>query len=337
MSHILAATVSNAGKIRCVNDDCFLCGSYVPDIFTIKMAGMDSIDHTWATTTKQTACLAVFDGIGEEGSGETAARMAAEALRGEVSRLASLPLDYIDSLVQRYTTRVNEQIRLAGENDPSIKGSGASFVSLFLRGSKAVVFNLGNSHAYLMRNNQIRHVSKHYWPDIVQSAAGSDHFLGRMPGDRPVSCETSGLFSLEDQDCLLLCTNGLAEAIDEVVMRDCLGMKDPQKAADKLVKQALEKGCPVNVTVMVIRWILEDQPYPKREFVPAETTRETHPRDEQKRRREIQLPAVTRPKVSPPKVKYQRLWEIFPYWMQIISLIALLILLVFLGWLLFRR
>jgi PPM family protein phosphatase len=330
----MAATVSNAGRIRCMNDDCFLCGSYVPDIFTIKMAGQNSIDHRWTTTTKQTACLAVFDGIGADGSGETAARMAAEALRTEINRLAALPLDYLDALVQRYATQVNEQIRLAGENDQSIAGTGASFVSLFMRGNQAAVFNLGNSQAFILRNGQIRRLSRNYWPDN-DHAAGDTHFLGRMPGNRPVSCEKSGIFPLEDQDCLMLCTSGLTDAIDEATIKECLGIAEPQKAADALVRNSMEKGCPVNVTVTVIRWTSADKPYPKHEFIPADIQHEPRPR-ETKPHPEIQIPAVIKPKASPVKFSYPRFWEIFPFWMQIISLIALLIVLVFLGWLLFR-
>jgi serine/threonine protein phosphatase PrpC len=63
--------------------------------------------------------------------------------------------------------------------------------------------------------------------------------------------------ALKDHDCLLLCTDGLTEMVDNQVIGKVLGSPQPAQAiCQHLVDRALEAGGKDNVTVVVARYRL---------------------------------------------------------------------------------
>ena len=61
--------------------------------------------------------------------------------------------------------------------------------------------------------------------------------------------------TLEDQDILLLCTDGLTDMVDEDFIQTTLaGDEDSKSTCRRLVEQALEAGGRDNVTVAMARY-----------------------------------------------------------------------------------
>ena len=87
MPYIRAITLSRTGKASHFNEDCFLSSGYVPDSFSMEMADQPVHEHQSAITTRQTACFAVFSGIGDKQAARLAAQTAAEELKDEVSQI----------------------------------------------------------------------------------------------------------------------------------------------------------------------------------------------------------------------------------------------------------
>ena len=70
-------------------------------------------------------------------------------------------------------------------------------------------------------------------------------------------------FSVAAGDALLLCSDGLHSGIyDEDIVRIISGIKDPQKAAEDLVRYAVEVDGSDNATAQVIR-VLEVESAPE--------------------------------------------------------------------------
>jgi protein phosphatase len=62
---------------------------------------------------------------------------------------------------------------------------------------------------------------------------------------------------LKDNDCLLLCTDGLTEMVGDQVIGEMLGSGGAAQATcQRLVERALEAGGKDNVTVVVARYRL---------------------------------------------------------------------------------
>ena len=337
MAQLLAVTLSHTGNTRRKNEDCFLNGGYVPDHFMLETAGHRGMDHRWTTTTRQTTCLAVFDGIGDSNPVETASWMAAEALKSEISRLALLPLPYVDALMQRYVIHINERIGQEAQNDRALAGMGTTFACLCLRGNQAVVYNLGNCRAFYYRHMQLKPLTDDHLADATHIASRSLQYLGMPAPDRTLTCETTGIFTLQDQDCFLLCSTSLTHSIDESTIRSCLTLADPQQAAAQLITNALEHGGQNSITVTVARWTETEQPYqnPVADTAKLSHTHPANPRIEHQQQ-VFDIPVV-KPKISPESYKISPInfWQNIPFWLQVLSLIGLLGLLLMLTWLLY--
>jgi serine/threonine protein phosphatase PrpC len=339
MAHIKAASISNAGKFNDENQDSFLTGTYVPDVFAYESARNGSIDHAWsAAIARQTICLAIFDGLGSASGGdysEPFARLAAEALREETSRMLMLPLEYIDSLIQRYANLQHEQIR----QDEQVKNArrGVSFAILCLRGSQAVVYSIGSCRAYLMRQGQLRQLTVVY-PDGSGDRRGLPlYYLGMPTTGKTVHFDKTSTIDLQDQDCFMLCSSSLADRVDEAQIRQALGGDDPQLAVTQLLAASQSRDFQEPITVTVAKWQEQEQPLPvhaagaddldrpRRSMPHVDHVSQVH-----------QVPVPEKPKVNPDKMRISRLdiWSTMPAWLQIVSLVGALGIILFLVWLL---
>ena len=247
MMQIKATSITNAGLVRAANDDCFISGGYVPDWFTMQTAGRKNIQHQVTAAVKQTTCFAVFNSVGNMDDGESAAQMAARDLQNETVRLASLPLKETEALVQRYAARMNNQIARTARENQTLKDMKASFICLCLREDQAVVLGLGTNRAYLFRAGQLT-------PANPEPPAGQaeGRFLGALPDDGRLLCASSGPFGVQPQDRFLLCSDGLADSLDENAIKASLVLPEARQAAESLIAAAIGRGARENVTVTVL-------------------------------------------------------------------------------------
>lgn len=345
MAQLQAISMSQTGRNRSVNEDCFLIGGYVPDHFALESAGHGSLDHQWTTAAKETTCLAVFDGTSDGSTAETAAWMAAEGLKSEVSRLALLPLSYVNALMQRYINRTNDQIWQVTQSDSSLKGFGTTFACLCVRGNQAAVYTFGDCRAYLQRQSQLKPLaidsvrevgasSPH--ADVGSSPSKMTRYMGMPAQGKPLTCESSSPITLQDQDCFLLCSKSLPDTLDDATIRSCLDIINPKDAAAQLITLARERGCQKSITLTVARWFEAE---PVSQIHRDDPTGRNHPRPPNPRiEHEHQVFKIPeeKPKVKPEAFKFSHFdfWQNIPFWLQVLNLIALLGLILFLVWLL---
>ena len=345
MAQLQAISMSQTGRNRGVNEDCFLIGGYVPDHFALESTGRGSLDHQWTAAVKETACLAVFDGTSDGSPAETAAWMAAEELKSEVSRLALLPLTLVDALMQRFINRTHNRIWQASQSDVSLKGLGTTFACLCVRANQAAVYTFGDCRAYLHRHSQIRPLARDsakpigntsVQMDVTQSPSKSTRYLGMPAQAKPLACESSGPITLQDQDCFLLCSSSLTETLDDATIQSCLEIINPRDAAAQLITLAREHGCLKSITLIVARWFEVE---PVRQTRIADPSVQSHPRQPNPRiEHEHQVFKIPddKPKIKQEsfKIVHFDFWQNIPFWLQILNLIALLGLILFLVWLL---
>jgi serine/threonine protein phosphatase PrpC len=339
MPQIKASSICYAGKYHDESQDSFLTGSYVPDMFAFEMAKSRSIGHTLSVTVaKQTSCLAVFDCLGCPAGApysESPARLAAEALKAEVSRMLLLPLEYVDALMQRYANQQNEMIRLSAP--AAGKAPGVSFAILCLRGNQAVVYSIGNCRVFLWREGQLKQLTVVYPGGNPARPELPRYYLGMPAGGKNVHFDTTGYFDLQDYDRFLLCSGSLPEILDETVLRACLGRDDPQLATTQLIAAVQGKDGLEPVTVTIGQWHSEEMPHPVHVAGADQLQRKRHttPHVEHKRQ-EFKIPEVEKPKIDPDKIKMNHFdfWTTMPAWIQIVGLVGLLGLLLLLFWLL---
>ena len=64
----------------------------------------------------------------------------------------------------------------------------------------------------------------------------------------------------QDEDKVLLCTDGLSGPLDDDEIRQIIqGHDHPQGAVDELIRQARRRGAPDNVTAVLIKLAVQDE------------------------------------------------------------------------------
>lgn len=228
-----AAARSHVGLARQQNEDAFYVGSRL---------------------------LAVADGLGGHAAGEVASSTVIEALRSYDQEAE--PADLAD-LLGRAIHRANETLRQRTEADADLSGMGTTLVAMLWSGSTAVLANVGDSRAYMMRAPDkedaclVQLTEDHTYGNLVADASDVPHlperisrFLdGRADGRSPDLTRRH----LRSGDRYLMCSDGLSGVVPHEIVRDILAsISDPDDAAERLVALALDAGGPDNVTVIVV-------------------------------------------------------------------------------------
>lgn len=197
---------------------------------------------------RRATLLAVADGVGGEAGGEVASGAAIDALAARFFG-AKPEVSASDALAAAMREANDAVIARAGQSGQH--GAASTLVAAAVSGSDAVIGNLGDSRAYLVRRGEIRRLTSDHSGDFPSSIT---RFVGDPRGVQPdVFVET-----LRPDDRLLLCSDGLTRHVgdDEIAARAAAG--DLDSAVNALVELAKSRGGEDNITVVLFT--------PKRRF-----------------------------------------------------------------------
>lgn len=238
--------VSHPGRIRARNEDA--CVAYVP------------LDAHWQTAKGY--FFAVADGVGGRGMGEIASQRAIEvALRAYYHARETRPGDALHAAFDR----ANLDLYTVGRLYPHYAGLSTTLVAVALRGVEAVIGNVGDSRAYLLRHGVLWPITRdHSWvaealASGLLTAPEARHHPWRKAITRALGLKSRvdvDLFRvrLQSSDSLLLCSDGVVETVAEGEIGQVLRTLPPPAAARSLIEAANQRGGPDNATALVIRY-----------------------------------------------------------------------------------
>ena len=243
-----------------------ICGMTDPGL--IRRENQDAYAVRVGEESGFTVCV-VCDGMGGPGGGKLAAQLAVEAFMA--SCLANLRSDMDPCRVQEVAefavAAANTAVYERSVRD-NLRGMGTTLVSALVREGTALVSNVGDSRAYLIRREgegAIRRVTKDH--SLVERLVDCGsltaeearrypgrNFITRALGPDEEALSDSYLVELEAGDCLLLCTDGLVNtATDEEMAREVLRTGEENTCLDRLLEIARSRGAPDNVTAVLLR------------------------------------------------------------------------------------
>jgi len=221
------------------------------------------------------------DGMGGEAHGEIASSLAVDTIEKICSSSkgdAQVTLNGTSTsenwteptrVLQNAVFQANFSIYQSSQEHPERRGMGATLTAGWINGSKLSLAHVGDSRAYLLRTGNLQQltndhslVAEQVRRGIItpQQAEESDmqSVLLRALGAHPEVDVDLDEFDLFPRDVLLLCSDGLTRMVIEPEIAGTLQAEtDPEKAAQKLVDLANERGGLDNVTVIVAR--LQDE------------------------------------------------------------------------------
>lgn len=230
---------THTGKVRSHNEDAY--GMY-PDLSLFILA----------------------DGLGGHAGGEVASRLAVEVLKDKINSNYNIFREVRSNIINAIKN-ANTRIILEASKDNSLHDMGTTIVVVKVENDMAIVAHVGDSRAYLVREDKITQITKDHTVAEEYIRAGLltpeeavyspyKSVISRALGiSNDVGVEISDV-QLRHGDTLLLCTDGLTNMLQD---RDILSavmelMPSPEKITERLINQANKNGGIDNITVIAI-------------------------------------------------------------------------------------
>jgi len=219
---------------------------------------------------------AVADGIGGYEGGEIASKIALDTLAEFIghgchdmdsrrSADATERLARSEELLVKGTRLAHEHIvaRQVGE----LEMMGSTLAAVLVPDAAAIVCNVGDSRVYLLRDGQLKQLTRDHtlWTEILargvelpkeQRAIYANELTRALGIDGSAEPEITRV-PIRSGDQFLLCTDGLYESLSEEQIINGLQTKPAQEACDQLVHQAYEQGAVDNMTALIVRVVYE--------------------------------------------------------------------------------
>ena len=216
----------------------------------------------------------VCDGMGGHAGGETASRLAVQTIERELISARLRPDDPFASKAPLAESPLAGALREAVEGacaavfrtsklNPELHGMGTTCISLLINGEHALVGHVGDSRAYLVRDGEVTQVSEDHSLVNEQVRAGLltaeeaktsrlKNIITRSVGfEEDVLVDVLGVDSRVG-DKLLLCSDGLANLVDNQEIRDYLMENPLEDVPRKLIALANERGGDDNITAIAV-------------------------------------------------------------------------------------
>jgi protein phosphatase len=205
--------------------------------------------------------------MGGAAAGEVASALAVDVVvRLLSSRSAAESVAVpLDDVVQEAIRAANEIIHSRAQRDPELLGMGTTLVGLVTEGRRVVVFNVGDSRCYRMRNSSLVQISQDHSlvEEQVRSGAITHAEALRSPHrnviTRALGTESSvepDLFELKAEagDLFLLCSDGLTNELPDPLIESMLAADlSLNELCTRLVDAANRAGGRDNITCLLVR------------------------------------------------------------------------------------
>jgi PPM family protein phosphatase len=229
---------SDPGRVRASNED-----SYIANI-------------------KSTIFL-VADGMGGHAAGEIASHIAATTVEEVVA--GKTVESNMDDLLRLAVQKANASVYETQKLKPECRGMGSTLTVLTFLDKHYFVAQVGDSRAYLFRNNALSQLTRDHslvWP-LYESGLLTKDDISRHPqknlitrsiGTQPQVEADLQKGEMLEGDIFLLCSDGLTDVLSDQDIQQMLSYKDrhPQALSDLLINSANAGGGPDNITAIVV-------------------------------------------------------------------------------------
>lgn len=234
---------TDKGKVRASNQDAYAVGELPGEV-------------AWAV---------VCDGMGGAAGGDIASALAVKVISDKITSCFNEKMRdaSIKNLLDSAITAANLEVYDMAYSRPELSGMGTTVVCAILRDDQAFIAHAGDSRAYIADSKNIRQITTDhsYVQDLVDKGKitadeAENHprknFITRAVGiDKMIKIDFDQI-ELQDDDILLLCTDGLSNYVSTKELHSELNDGQYYAFADRLVKRANKNGGGDNITVVAI-------------------------------------------------------------------------------------
>ena len=215
---------------------------------------------------KNSLLCVVCDGMGGAKSGNVASQLAVDVFTQEIKRSikADMGQDAIDRMLQSAVKLANFTVYDQAQQFEEFSGMGTTLVALLVCGKNATFVNVGDSRGYHIDRDGVRQMTVDHslvqlmvdkgelTPEQAKSYPSKNLITRAIGTESLVGCDIYHK-KLERGDCLLLCTDGLSNLIDEQeILFEVVHGVDKGKCCQRLLDIVKKRGAPDNVTSVLV-------------------------------------------------------------------------------------
>ena len=233
--------------------------------------------------------LMVADGMGGAAAGDLASAVAATELaqsdadlpallaaaavrrpEGSPPNLPEGPAGDLLAVLASTLQRANTRLAALVEADRTLEGMGTTVCGLALAGDQAAVVNIGDSRAYLLRDGELRRISRdHSWVQTLvdegriteQEALEHPHrsLILKVLNGKPVHQPDLETLELRAGDRVLVCSDGLCGLVTDAAIAGAVDAPERADALEALIRLAHDAGGYDNIT-LVLADVVDGEP-----------------------------------------------------------------------------
>lgn len=259
------SVVSDVGCIRSNNEDNYVLEKYMND---------NSSDHSEVSVSFSDASgvwqfAGVFDGMGGGEMGELASHDTAAIFLEAFGRLNGSPSKTeVDLCIRKAFLEANNRI-VALQREYKIFGTTGTL--LCSNGVEFKIYHLGDSRAYLVREDELLLLTKDQtlaqmklevgmYREDDPAAEADKHklteYIGRDWTRENIKPVESHWIPIQASDCVLLCSDGLYDmCANEEIVSIIRGNGTTEEKAASLVQKAISRGGEDNITCVVVSFM----------------------------------------------------------------------------------
>ena len=216
---------------------------------------------------KSTLLCVVCDGMGGAKSGNVASSLALDVFVQEIKNTwtPEMEQERLEQLLTNAAKLANFTVYDQAQQFVEFTGMGTTMVAALVHGKTATVLNVGDSRCYSIDKDGIRQITVDHslvqlmiqrgeiLPEQAKTYPGKNLITRAIGTESVVNCD---IFHrrVEQGECLLLCSDGLSNVIDEQeILFEVIHGQDMQHCCERLLEIAKNRGAPDNVTCVLIQ------------------------------------------------------------------------------------
>ena len=215
---------------------------------------------------KNTLLCVVCDGMGGAKSGNVASNLALDVFVEEIRNTwtPGMNQEKTDQMLKAAVKLANFTVFDQAMQFEEFNGMGTTLVAVLIQEQQVTVINVGDSRAYLVSRSGIRCLTKDHslvqmmvdrgelTPERARTYPGKNYITRAIGTDNLVESDIFHL-DVERGDCLLLCTDGLSNLMDDQeILFEVVHGVNKQYCCQRLLDIAKNRGAPDNVTSILV-------------------------------------------------------------------------------------
>jgi serine/threonine protein phosphatase PrpC len=262
--------LTHRGKVRTTNQDHFLICSLRKQML-VHLTSLSGLDRMPVLAERLAFLAVVADGVGGSAGGETASRVAVEAVTRYIAESVQCYYashgeseDAFLASLQDAAAHCHEDLLELGRGQPDLEGMATTLTLWLGVWPRAYLLQVGDSRCYLLRDGELTQLSRDQTmaQELVDAGVMARAEAGRTRWAHTLSSAIGGrqtapiVTRLEQEwgNVGLLCSDGLTRHVSDDRIRDRLrAMTSARQVCEDLLQDALDDGGTDNITILVGR------------------------------------------------------------------------------------